>query len=59
MDYPKPDFIGYSVRELIGLRVFGLVLDSEDLSGHARLRFDLLLSAAIERLIETGHKEMG
>jgi hypothetical protein len=54
VDHRKPDLIEHSVRELIGQRVFGLVLGYEDLNDHDRLRFDPLLAAAVGKLDPTG-----
>jgi hypothetical protein len=54
VDHRKPDLIEHSVRELIGQRVFSLVLGYEDLNDHDRLRFDPLLAAAVGKLDPTG-----
>jgi hypothetical protein len=54
VDHRKPDLIEHSVRELVGQRIFGLVLGYEDLNDHDRLRFDPLLAAAVGKLDPTG-----
>jgi hypothetical protein len=54
VDQRKPELIEHSVRELIGQRIFGLVLGYEDLNDHDRLRFDPLLAAAVGKLDPTG-----
>ncbi|NJM10015.1 MAG: IS1380 family transposase [Bdellovibrionaceae bacterium] len=49
-DHRNPDLIEYTVRELLGQRVFGLCLGYEDLNDHDQLRNDPLFCALMERI---------
>lgn len=46
-DHRDPDLIRHSVEELVRQRVFGVACGYEDLSDHAALRVDPLLSAIV------------
>jgi len=47
VDHRDPDRIEHSVEQLVGQRLFAMVLGYADLNDHDRLRFDPLLAAAV------------
>jgi len=53
-DYRDAERIEHRVRELVGQRVYGLVLGYEDLNGHDELRRDPLLAVLAEKEDPTG-----
>jgi hypothetical protein len=53
-DHRDPDYIEFSVAELLTQRVMGLALGYEDLNDHDRLRHDPLLALLVGRTDLTG-----
>lgn len=53
-DHRDAELVDYSVRDLLGQRVFGLCLGYEDLNDHDRLRDDPLFCALVERISRDG-----
>lgn len=49
-DHRSADRVEYGVSTLLGQRLFGLALGSEDLNDHDELRHDPLLAACLDRL---------
>ncbi len=49
-DHRSADRVEYDVPTLLGQRLFGLALGSEDLNDHDELRHDPLLAACLDRL---------
>ena len=47
VDQRDPEAIEHSVRDLVGQRVYGLVLGYEDLNDHNRLRLAPLLAVVV------------
>lgn len=54
-DTRNPEYVGFSVAELIGQRLLGLILGYEDLNDHDRLRVDPTLALAVGREDILGH----
>lgn len=55
VDTRNQDFVEFSVAELIGQRLLGLILGYEDLNDHDRLRVDPTLALAVGREDILGH----
>lgn len=53
-DYRNKDLIEFSVRELLGQRIFGLCLGYEDLNDHDQLRNDPLFCSLVGRVSRDG-----
>jgi hypothetical protein len=54
-DTRNPEYVEFSVAELIGQRLLGLILGYEDLNDHDRLRVDPTLALAVGRESILGH----
>jgi hypothetical protein len=54
-DRRDPDWVEFSVEELLRQRIFGLALGYEDINDHDRLRHDPLLALAAGRADVQGH----
>jgi hypothetical protein len=54
VDYRDPKLLEHTVRDLVGQRVYALVLGYEDLNDHDRLRHDPLLAAVVGKRDPSG-----
>jgi hypothetical protein len=57
-DHRNPELIEHSVEELVGQRVYGLILGYEDLNDHDELRRDPLLATLVGKLDPTGRQRV-
>ncbi len=49
-DHRNPNYLDYSVYQLLAQRVYGIILGYEDVNDHDKLRYDPALAIALEKL---------